>query len=175
MDIEQFKTDYNNNITQIELMGKYNLTDYMYKLILKNYQLSRKKSCKSLRLFNIKPNIYKSFIPIDEIYKVDKQIPTNEFYSNIKTNQEDPKDILPNEPKPKRNIKTKVVKIKENTENSIKKPIKENTEKVVKKSNKKQEPIKDENKNKLPDDVRKRALYILNKSNKTLSDPNIMD
>jgi hypothetical protein len=145
MDIEQFKIDYNNNITQIELMGKYNLTDYMYKLILKNYQLSRKKSCKSLRLFKIKPNISKSFIPIDEIYKVDKQTPT-EFYSIIKTPQEEAKNILPNAPKPTRNTRTKVVKLKTDIEKPVKKQIENKKQESKKIENKLpiKEPLKDE-------------------------------
>ena len=167
MDVEQFKTDYNNNITQIELMGKYNLTDYMYKLILKNYQLSRKKSCKSLRLFNIKPNIYKSFKPIDEIYKVDKETPS-EFYSNIKTQQEEPtKDILPNSPKPKRNVKTKVVKIKEPIkENSIKKPIKKIKEPIKEQLNLKNA---DTNKDEINDELKNLKNKIISRTDENIA------
>ena len=157
-------TDYNNFLTLNEIYNKYKhlgLTKSKLETFIRQNKLNRNRPSFTNRFNNIpinyqtnqikqideKNDIIKPFKPIDE---VDKQIPT-EFYSNIKTQQEESKDILPNAPKPKRNIKTKVVKIKEDIE------------KPVKRSNKKQEPKKIENKEPIKDEINDELKNLKNK------------
>lgn len=153
MDIQNFITDYNKYITKIDLMNKYNLTDYMYNQTLKQYNLNRGKCHKSLRLFNISNNNLSNLnntntithIPIENSYKIEKILkpPSTISLTNKDTIIYDNRVVKHKMPK---NTTVNVIKHKKENQNT----------------------------NDEYDDIMKNAMSILNDTKKTLKNKDIM-
>lgn len=52
MNLDEFISDYNSFMLRNDLMVKYGISEYIYKQLLKRYNLNRDKTNKSLRFFN---------------------------------------------------------------------------------------------------------------------------
>lgn len=162
IDLNEFFLLYNNALLPKEdILKQLNITEYFYKKIIKEFKLIRNRTSEFNRIKNQNLDFFKNqnitFKSIDE--------PAKEFYSNIKTQQEEPKDILPNEPKPKRNIKTKVVKIIED----IEKPVKRSNKKQEPKKNENKEPIKEPLKNEINDELKNLKNKIISRTDENIA------
>ena len=100
MDILAFIEDYNKMILKKDLMIKYDISDHIYNVILKKYNLKRVRTCKTYRLFpidetkNIDVEIIKSNIEIKKIDHNKQDIKINDNKINTKPNKRTKKGLV---------------------------------------------------------------------------------
>lgn len=170
-NITEFKNDFNNLLRCEDIMEKYKISKTTYHTIVKKLGLTRPKTSKILRTFNMsfadnnKPketqqNTKTSNIPIDDVYrkldKIDDKLIYEKQYvaRNTKINVEKQKPKPEVKPVAKKEIQLKEVDVDELDE------ILNRADRTIKKiQNKKQVKIDDTNNNK------SELINAINKSN----------